>query len=129
MIVKEIKAEYRNFKVYGDFLGCERVVDSVKVSLKVITQAEALHRELDVFKSIGSHPNLVNLLNGKFFGKYALAEYEPFTTMTPLRQLIETGEKTSENRIRSITKQLVSAVSHIHVRGFVHGNINPDNFL
>lgn len=125
LTIKGMRAEYRKSKKCGDFFSSERVADSSKL----ITQAEELHRELEVSKLIGSHPNLVNLHNGKFFGKYAFAEYEPLTMMTSLRQFIKAAETHSENQVRSITKQLIPAVSHIHARGFVHGNINPDNIF
>ena len=58
---------------------------------------------------------------------YFVLEYMPDGTLTEyLARLKENGGSMEEHRIKSMLRQVLSGLEHIHACGFIHRDIKPE---
>ena len=83
-------------------------------------------RELDVLCNT-SHPNLIRLLD---FGQ-SLDRIEDFLALEWVEgcDFVSASKNASKHHFYSMLVQVCRALEHLHVRGFVHGDLKPQNLL
>ena len=120
----------------GDFYRGRHLFMDKPVTLKVLSPALAIDehiRELFVAEakssSLFSHPNIlaVSDFGSNKDGSYYIV-FEGFDG-EPLSQSINRGGQFSIGRTISISRQIAEALGSAHEKGFVHGNLTPDNIL
>eukprot|EP00906_Rhabdomonas_costata_P021572 RCo031303 len=87
-------------------------------------------REIKSLRKL-SHPNIVKLRevireNDELF---FIFEYCETTVYTQMKDLSNEGKAFDENRIRSISYQVLSGLGHMHKHGFFHRDLKPENLL
>ena len=95
-------------------------------------------RELEALRAM-SHPNVVSLVewfeptgNGRRPQRvlvFAETDTDLFGFLGRHRSAVSQGERFGCAALRDWTMQLVSATRHVHVAGYVHRDIKPDNIL
>jgi len=75
-----------------------------------------------------SHPNIVALKNWWSDQSFVYVELEYVRGKCLIDMIVEQG-KLSESRCRLILQQLLSAISYLHSRGWVHRDLKPDNIV
>ena len=73
------------------------------------------------------HPNIPKIYNIEFDSDTVVTE--EYVDGTKLSTLIENGTKFTKSEIKSITKQLVSAMAELHKFNIIHRDIKPDNII
>ena len=73
------------------------------------------------------HPNIPKIYNIEFDSDTIVTE--EYVDGTKLSTLIENGTKFTKSEIKSITKQLVSAMAELHKFNIIHRDIKPDNII
>lgn len=107
----------------------------VKVALKVMLaglgsnpKAQArFEREADVLRQL-RHPNVVRLLaSGRYRGKpfYAME----FIEGESLDKILERRGKLSWQEAIELSKQICSALQHVHDKGILHRDLKPSNVM
>lgn len=85
--------------------------------------------ELACHDRLGSHPNIVNLLNSFQTDSHMYLVLE-FCSMGDLYEAIRLGRGPLETEhVRSFMLQLVSAVDFMHSKGYYHRDIKPENIF
>lgn len=91
-------------------------------------RCEALKDEVEILRHI-SHPNIIKLYD--FFeneqSMWLVLELVEGGDLFDL--LTKNGKGVSESRARTIFRQLVSAVGHLHEKNIVHRDLKPENIL
>ncbi|KAJ3100096.1 Checkpoint kinase 2 [Physocladia obscura] len=92
---------------------------------KVLT---ALEREVEIFKAVQPHPNVVGF-EDSFEEKgtlYIVMEYCPSGDL--LKYVLD-RKKLNEKISRNMTLQMITVLKHLKTKGIVHRDLKPDNFL
>lgn len=85
--------------------------------------------ELEIHRRIGSHPNIVNLLNSFETENHMYLVLE-FCSSGDLYEAIRLGRGPLETEhVREFMLQLVEAVEHLHSKGIYHRDIKPENIF
>lgn len=74
------------------------------------------------------HPNIITLHDFGVDGEYPYLVME-FINGKTLKQLLRTGGEFPLERVQSVTRQVLSALSVAHRRGVVHRDLKPDNIM
>jgi serine/threonine protein kinase len=131
--ILEILNNNKNFDIYI----AENILDKEKIVIKYLNQnkhgsqdkiidlSRILHKEFNFMKKIDSDLvcKVYNLYQGKDF--FFTMEY---CNGVPVNQLIFNTEISYDNKI-SIIKNLISAISLVHQKGFYHGDIHFANVI
>jgi serine/threonine protein kinase len=116
----------------GVFLSASRKQDSTQVALKLIPVAPAAGERLSRWRAAMGlhHPHLLRLLEsgrcqlGGALYLYVVMEYADQN----LAQLLERRALTEEEA-REMMAPVLSALGHVHDKGFVHAGLKPSNVL
>jgi len=116
-----------------------RVADNHQVAIKRMKdsfenwQAVKALSEVVAIRSIPRHPNIVDaheVVKGTQGRLYLVFEYMPNGSLfTLLDRSIMYECPLTETTIRSLTRQILSAVGHCHDHGFFHRDLKPENIL
>ena len=108
--------------------------DGVRVAVKKIKTPQpswqaCLHlRELRSFKTVGSHPHVVALLELVLEKKLLHFVFE-FCDSNLYEFLSASSSPLPPARAAEMLAQLLSGVGHIHAHGVVHRDLKPENVL
>ena len=108
--------------------------DGVRVAVKKIKTPQpswqaCLHlRELRSFKTVGSHPHVVALLELVLEKKLLHFVFE-FCDSNLYEFLSASSSPLPPARAAEMLAQLLSGVGHIHAHGFMHRDLKPENVL
>ena len=108
--------------------------DGVRVAVKKIKTPQpswqaCLHlRELRSFKTVGSHPHVVALLELVLEKKLLHFVFE-FCDSNLYEFLSSSSSPLPPARAAEMLAQLLSGVGHIHAHGFMHRDLKPENVL
>ena len=108
--------------------------DGVRVAVKKIKTPQpswqaCLHlRELRSFKTVGSHPHVVALLELVLEKKLLHFVFE-FCDSNLYEFLSASSAPLPPARAAEMLAQLLSGVGHIHAHGFMHRDLKPENVL
>lgn len=112
-------------------LESKEIVAIKKLKKKYGTWEECLQlSEVKALRKL-NHDNIIKLkevvrvVNEAFF-VFEFIEKDLFKLITERK---EKGTKLKDSEIRSLTKQTVSALQHIHKQGFFHRDLKPENIL
>ena len=97
--------------------------------LKNPKRHERFRREIDAMRSIGSHPNVVEIID---FGIFAAGKDKPYYVMEVAdSSLGDTIERIrgDYDRIFEIFGSICDGVSHLHSKDIVHRDLKPENLL
>ncbi|KAJ3070865.1 Checkpoint kinase 2 [Podochytrium sp. JEL0797] len=108
-----------------------------KVAVKVIDKAKhmfnskvmkALEREVEILKSVQTHPNVVEFEDAFEEGRYLhiVMEYLP---EGDLLKLVEGNGILAEELSRDLFCQMVTVLKHLRSKGITHRDLKPDNWL
>jgi len=89
---------------------------------------QTLKVEHECLEAIGSHPNLVQLKKSFRFDDILILQFEKVSGSTLTTHLLKKGSL-PEERGFDVMRQLVSVVSYIHSKGWVHRDLKPDNII
>jgi len=101
---------------------------AVKTIRTQVIRSKLLEREINIMKTVGSHPNVLKLL----------AVYEEPNYLHLVMELVQGGElfdrivakgEYSEEDAKRIVRQMISAVQHLHATGVAHRDLKPQNIL
>jgi len=130
-----------NHGSFGMVFQAKDLVTGEHVAVKVITKPNATvpcptafavderSEELDIHVHIGSHPNIVNLIESFETANHVYLVLE-FCSNGDLYEAIRLGKGPLETEhVREFMFQLVSAVEHMHAKGIYHRDIKPENIF
>src|SRR3989338_1368940 len=102
--------------------------DGRMVAAKTLLNSKDAIRELEILEGLQGHPNIIKLLHhGLIDGSVVITmDYHPRSL---LDLVAEFPDGIPLPRANAIMKQTLSAVAHIHQRGFVHRDIKLENIL
>jgi len=101
---------------------------AVKAIQKTRTDSSAIRREIEILRRVGSHKNIVNLLD----------VFETETEWHLVMELVTGGElfeklvqhgPYSEKEASVLMKQIGEAISWLHTQGVCHRDLKPENLL
>jgi serine/threonine protein kinase len=130
-----------NHGSFGMVFQAKDLVTGETVAIKVITKADAAStypssfavdersEELAVHLRIGSHPNIVNLLQS-FESETHIYLVLEFCSNGDLYEAIRLDKGPLETEhVREFMHQLVDSVEHMHAKGVYHRDIKPENIF
>jgi serine/threonine protein kinase len=129
-----------NHGSFGMVFQAKDLVTGETVAIKVITKAGAAStgssfavdersEELAVHLRIGSHPNIVNLLQS-FESETHIYLVLEFCSNGDLYEAIRLDKGPLETEhVREFMHQLVDAIEHMHAKGVYHRDIKPENIF
>jgi serine/threonine protein kinase len=130
-----------NHGSFGMVFQAKDLVTGETVAIKVITKAGASStysssfaidersEELAVHLRIGSHPNIVNLLQS-FESETHIYLVLEFCSNGDLYEAIRLDKGPLETEhVREFMHQLVDAIEHMHAKGVYHRDIKPENIF
>ncbi|KAF2793228.1 kinase-like protein [Melanomma pulvis-pyrius CBS 109.77] len=129
-----------NHGSFGMVFQAKDLVTGETVAIKVITKTDAAaypsgfavderSEELAVHLRIGSHPNIVNLLQSFESENHVYLVLE-FCSNGDLYEAIRLDKGPLETEhVRDFMLQLVDAVEHMHAKGVYHRDIKPENIF
>lgn len=130
-----------NHGSFGMVFQAKDLVTGEHVAIKVITKTGAVascpsafavderSEELGIHLRIGSHPNIVNLLQSFETTNHIYLVLE-FCSNGDLYEAIRLGKGPLETEhVRDFMLQLVSAVEFLHSKGIYHRDIKPENIF
>ncbi len=89
--------------------------------------AERFETEIRLLSQF-DHPNIVRLLDSSAGGEYRYFVMEYIEGITLKKHIINRGALEMEE-ILFLSKQILSALSHVHEKGIVHSDIKPQNIV
>eukprot|EP01099_Mayorella_cantabrigiensis_P002441 TRINITY_DN2068_c1_g1_i1.p1 TRINITY_DN2068_c1_g1~~TRINITY_DN2068_c1_g1_i1.p1 ORF type:complete len:292 (+),score=53.11 TRINITY_DN2068_c1_g1_i1:218-1093(+) len=98
-----------------------------RVVFKVAPMNGCLFSEIVCLSHV-SHPNIVAMKEWWSDEKFVFVALEHVLGRCVIDLVVEQGRLTEQITLL-IIRQIVSAVVHLHSRGFVHRDIKPDNFI
>jgi len=98
----------------------------IKTTLKHSKGILALKNELNIFKKIGKHENIVKLHYAYRLDSFCYFVMD-YLIGGDLRHFMLINGKLSQNSITYIISSLGSALHHLHMRGIMHRDIKPEN--
>lgn len=120
---------------YGVVCSARDSKDDRKVAIKRIRPFTEIWdtkhalREILLLKLLGSHPNIISLLDLSFNNDkgevYMVMEYMD----SDLQKIIESGQSLSEMHIKCFAKQLLEGINAMHKMGVYHRDLKPANIL
>lgn len=130
-----------NHGSFGMVFQAKDLVTDEQVAIKVITKPTAnltspaafavdeRSEELDIHYRLGSHPNIVNLLQSFDTANHVYLVLE-FCSNGDLYEAIRQDKGPLETEhVRDFMLQLVSAVESMHSKGIYHRDIKPENIF
>jgi len=98
------------------------------LALKEMTDGAAAQREVQVMSRIGSHANIVALL-GVFEGKLTTSIVLELAEGGDLHTAVVERGSLTPDVARFLAGEVGSALAHVHARGFVFGDVKPENVV
>lgn len=89
--------------------------------------AERFESEMHLL-SLFDHPNIVKLLDVSRGGEYRYFVMEYIEGITLKKHIISRGALEAEE-ILFLSRQILSALEHVHERGIIHSDIKPQNIV
>lgn len=101
------------------------------VALKELDYPELARAEIEAMSQVGQHPNLVELLGTFVTGKLGAVHLVLELVQGPgdLHQVVVERTALSLELTRWFGAQLGNAIAHVHAKGFVFGDVKPENVL
>ena len=100
-----------------------RLAGGQQCAVKVVASTPAAKGEVQCMLALGRHPGLVQLVH-HFIGDlevHLILEYCDCGSLS--------GKALAGNTLRSVTKQLVTALHYIHSCDYIHQDVKPDNVM
>jgi calcium/calmodulin-dependent protein kinase I len=114
---------------------CRDVVTGAIYAVKIIdkkemvkSSASVVKQEIEILKAVGSHPNIVQLVDHYEDNSKHYLIMELCLGGDLFSQIVEHG-KYSEAEAAVSCKQLADALRHIHSCGITHRDLKPENIL
>ena len=97
-----------------------------KESLVDGSDCDAFLQEINILRSL-DHPNVIKIFEyfSDDFFIYVVTEFCP----TSLSERFKESEKMHEDIVRSVMKQIISAITYLHFKKIIHGDIKLENIL
>jgi len=112
---------------------CTRIADGKQFAMKIIKKNEmkspdVVHKEVTILKTVGNHPNIVELIDVQEDRKHCYLIMEMCPGGDLFSKIVEEGNY-SEKQARKACKQLAEALIWIHKKGVTHRDLKPENIL
>jgi len=103
---------------------------ALKLPLGEATDLEVIKQEASVWAAVGTHPNIVPILEANIYDEQIVIACEYVADGTLADYLAANGGKcpSLESAI-SITKGILSGLEHLHSKKIVHRDLKPANIL
>jgi serine/threonine protein kinase len=121
---------------YGKVKHAVHSVSGEEVAIKIVSKhhsSNSIGEDTDVFSEVEhlrrfDHPNIIKLIKAKHSARniYMIMEYVNGGT---LHDRVELHQRLSERETCKYTRQLLSAVHHMHAAGVVHRDIKLENIM
>jgi eukaryotic-like serine/threonine-protein kinase len=89
---------------------------------------KAFLQEINIFKEINGHPNIIRLMNAEEKGEILTLEVE-YVKGTGLRQFVHENSNLTLLERKKIYKNVLEAYAHLHGLDVLHGDIHASNIL
>lgn len=112
---------------FGHIIKARHKITNDYVAIKQnINSNNLLLYESKIIKALQTHKNIIKI---KWYGK--INNISSLVTELLSYNLDEISQKGvfSENLLKIYGKQMISAIQHIHSKGYIHRDIKPDNFM
>jgi len=120
-IIQVLCVSSRNLVLMVRTLGIEESV------IKISHLDQCLACEVECLSEV-SHPNIITLLEVWAVGNYLFVEFAKAPGHCLVDLLVEEGWL-SESECQLILKQVLSALNHLHSKGWIHRDLKPDNLI
>ena len=91
-------------------------------------ERESMKAEFNVEKSL-DHPNILRYLSFESIDSLGDCIETEYFDCYPLSTLLKTGNHLDREHASKVVSQICDALSFIHAKGLIHGNLTPDNIL
>lgn len=104
-------------------------------AIKIMSRSAAadMRKEVDILKAI-RHPNVLRLFevidDARVDKLYLVTEHcERGDLMSIVKNLSASRSSLPEGDVKTITRQVIDGLGHLHSRGIVHADLKPSNIL
>lgn len=118
---------------YDETLNCLVAIKKIANVFKVVTDAKRTLREIRILRHLGSHDNIVSLLDFTVMPNDAKTFDDVYLIMEKwpcdLDRIISSRQQLSNQHLQLFTYQIVKAVKFMHAAKVVHRDLKPSNIL